>query len=221
LVVMCLAVGCAQNTEAPVEQRTAQVTPTETRQVTPTQGNTYYFMVVNGPGKDKAPDNLTPTIVTNQGGDAKTLAKLTSNSSNGDGNATNGAEADYLQSGITFNISTGSQAPAVTGTTAGTGTQSPAAYPTASPTQRIEPSVSAQLGAALPGGAVSQQSTPVAGGGTASGQGMTTTNDLKTQMNRLQAQGDDLQTMLTSLMSAWNAMFPQSPVTTQPADGGG
>ncbi len=175
----CLLMGCAQNTEAPIDQFTGQetLTPTTTDQEAATQGSQVYVWVVNAPGRGGLPDT-SDLLLGPEDGVKSRIQNLT----NQDGTALAGTDAGYAQAGINITITTGGTTPSLTGTTTATASaaQTPSAYPTLTPTQDIKPeaSVAVPIGVAMPGGMVDQQATAT-GKGQTSGTTKTSENELR------------------------------------------
>ena len=206
-VLLC---GCAQNTQTPTEQKAQQITPTQTKTEQAALGNTYNIYVVNGPGKDTGPASGNPQLsALGQRLAADQAAKKLNNGTTTDGgNSCGDASAGFVQL-VSVNVA-GTANPSAAGNTSGSGAQTASPSTETTAKQRNDPSVSAQLGAAAPGGAVSQQSTPVSGAGQASGQTMTTTNDLKTQLNDIQGQIDKMGQAIDAIKQGWQQLLPTS-----------
>ena len=208
-------IGCAQNTEAPLNQGADQDTsmPTTSAQDAATQGSQVNVWVINAPGRGALPDPLPVTLGNGE------LSMLINRVKTADGAAIEGTDAGYAQAGINIHINTGSTTPTLTGTTTATASaaQTPSANQTVSPVQDIKPEISAAvpIAVAAPGGMVDQQAVAT-GKGQTSDTAKQSENELR--WSRLEAMAGRLEQLLPILERVFDVPAEPGDVpTTQPA----
>lgn len=200
--------GCAQNTEAPVEQATDQTTaaPASNQQEQATQGSQVYVWIENAPGSRSPSPGAT---VLDAGDGFRATAMRSANTAGG--NEIADARAGYLQSGITVHITTGGTTPSATGTStaSATGTQTASAAPNQTANQEPRASVSIPISTGVGGSAPSANASSATDGGQSEA---TQTNQQTAMQQQIRAMAE----RLAELESLLHALRPASPAT-QPA----
>lgn len=196
-----------QETAQPVKQ--AQVfTPTQ-KNATETAGHVVNLTVVNAPDREAPNGRILPASTTTQPS-VKTVTNAQTNTGAAGVGATSGAFVQTVTAYVVIGnqtptgtqaqtpTNTGSQVPSntVSQVPTNTGNQNANAYPTASPTQRVEAQVpvTANLNAA-PGSNISSQQTPAMRGTV---EGTSQSNDQTAQVAELKATTDKLEAVLSA-----------------------
>lgn len=205
VIVLVWAAGCAQNTEAPVSQPIQQPQSLSAEQAQQGVSSRNYVYVFNAPGTTDIPHDGPVIQVAGDGGGVLEQPASTA-AGNQVARASSGAP---VQAGLTIAITTsgtgtGTQTPALSGSTA-----TPGATITQSPTQKPEAAVSVPIAFGMPGSA--PQATGAAG--TSSSQ-QSLTSEQQNELRTLWAQalrGD------AGALERIGALLFGPAATTQPA----
>ncbi len=215
--VCLLFAGCAQNTEAPVNQPARTVQAPIAEQGALGSNSDVKIYIINAPGSNGVPNDAA-TVVNLAGLQtaATSQPSVDEVTSDGAGSAVRDTRAGYTMAGLTVNVQTGgsSTGPQSTGAV-GPQTVAPQSTVTQTPTQKPEFTASVPVAVGLPG------SAPNATANTASGQGTATqsaqyTADLKTALTTLAGTATN-PAQLAAIQALWQMLFPgTAPPASQP-----
>ena len=219
LLVSLWLVGCAQNTEAPVDQPTRQVQEAQTGQAA--QGA--HIVVNNNFGNapygstQAAPESGMQNLLAQLTGEyATSRPSVETINSDADKNTVQDTKAGYVMVTTLTQTIYGSSTGAQTGTATPGQASTPGSTTTQTPTLRPETQVNPALSVAAPGGAAtaSTSSNLESAGGTASSTA-SPQNDLRTALTTLLNQPEGV---LQSVIGMIQNLLATPAATTQPVE---
>ncbi len=202
--------GCAQSTDVPLDQQSAQQSQTNATSAddAATQGSNVHINVINAPGDSRLPNSGDPELGDGTVGFPGLIDGLASGQNTTDLTKSN---AGYAQAGINISVTTGGTTPSLGGATAGnaTGTQTASATQAANPSQTVTPEFTTAISApvALPGGIADGASSAGGSGGTSTLDKQSTNEQRQAFLRQLAA---DPNTPESVAIAALEALFPSA-----------